>query len=116
MRTTDESTLARLWRECRANGIGEDSNPRQSMQTVPFLDPSDDRASARVDQCRLYMLESLFTGLYTSEADTLLRSYVQAHGYVQAMGAYGHFQAAYYQDLLRELRARVEGHFLRGES
>jgi hypothetical protein len=115
VRKTDERTLARLWRECREAGIGEDSNPRESMQRTPFLDPAEG-PHMRVEQCRLYMLESLFTGLYTSEADTLLRSYVQAHGYVQAMGAYGHFQAAYYQDLLRDLRARCEGHFLRGET
>lgn len=117
MRKTEQATLDRLWRECREAGITgrEDGTPRQSMQTVPFGE-TQTGPIARAEQCRLYMLESLFTGLNTSEQDTMLRSYVQAHGYVQALSAYGQHQPAYYQDLLRELRARVEGHFLRGEA
>ena len=103
------SQLERLFEECLENGIGERAYPKRMSHTVPFVPENP------AEQCRLYMLESLYTGLSTDKPDIMMRAYVQAHGYIAALGAYGKFQGAYYQDLLRSLRGRVEAHFLRGE-
>ncbi len=109
MRTTSQATLDRLWALCREHGVGEDGAPRRALQTTPFLPDNP------LEQTRCYMLESLFTGLYTLEPAIALRSYVQAHGYVGVMGARGEHQPAHIQDALRELQCRVEDYFLRGE-
>jgi hypothetical protein len=105
----DAHVLERLWTELRAHGIGSASGPRQSGQNVPLIEGNP------TEQTRFYFLESLYTGLYTQEQDILLRAYVQAHGYSEALRARGYWLGAYEHDLLTYLRNRCERHFLRGE-
>lgn len=101
-------TLESLWNELQQNGIAVGEKPRQTAQAVPYI-------AGEVEQTRLFFLESLYTGLYTSEADVMMRAYVQAHGYMQALKALKCWPDSHKHDLLANLRNRVEQHFLRGE-
>lgn len=109
MRKTEQGTLNRLWETLLALGV-QNELPRQGMQLMPLVGDGDATA-----QRNAYLVESLFTGLYTSERDTMLRCWVQAHGYAEVLKATGHNPGAYLCDRVTELRGRVEGHFLRGE-
>lgn len=102
MRATDQSTLTRLWDELRVAGV--EGDPRLTLQLLPY--GCDKRA---------YLIEALFTGLYTTFPDILIRCWVQAHGYCEALAARGEEPGAWLRDQLSLLRCRAEGHFLRGE-
>ena len=99
-------TLQRLWETLVSMGIDPNERWRQCGQFIPA--PEDKRA-----RLELFLTESLFTGLYTSEQDIALRCWPQAVGYAEALAAMGHEPGSYLRDLIGELRNRVEKHFIR---
>ena len=107
MRKTDAHTLNRLWETLRAMGL-DAAQPSQCSQALPYVADETERR-------KMWLVESLFTGLHTNERDIALRCWVQAHGYAEVLGATGHEPGSYLRDRVLELRCRVEGALLRGE-
>ena len=107
MRKTDQVVLDKLWAT-----LGEmgriNSDPRQASQLVKWPE-------GKLELTKAYLIESLFTGLYTTRPDILIRCWPQAHGYFEVLVVLGEHPGAYLYDVLSTLRDRVESHFLRGE-
>lgn len=108
MRKTEQRTLDRLWNTLIEMGMDPEEKPRAFGQHVPA--PCD-----RVECLKLFLVESLFTGLYTTDPSILLRCWPQAAAYANTLQALGHEPGYYLRDRVAELRNRVEGHFLRDE-
>ncbi len=105
------TTLARLWETLLAYGVDQPhgkAEPRQTAQWIPHIE--DER-----ERYRAWLTESVYTGLYTSEPDVMLRAYVQAASYAERMAGMRDEPGAYMRDCVAELRMRVEGFFLYGE-